>query len=1400
MTTTRQFLFLLLMALPGHLYAIGNLSVNLETGMHHAGLLQDPLLYCATGRGIDIYNIQDPYSPVLVGSSDTPGICSFLDGDNGLLAAVDGNGVHLYSLSDPFNPLLLARYASERTFTGLKQRDSLFAVSTVPNGVTLLMFNGSTLDSVARIPFNEAVTGLAVSDTLLFIGLANSGLTIYTISDPSQPLQLLPSFPIQVHDLAVADTILFCASGNDGVGILTIGVPSAPETLSSFNPGDFIVSVGVCDSFLCCSGFMESLYVASIHDPQNPTYLHTFPTTGMPIGSATDSEILYVPEGSTGELFSLTLQILYAALDPYKPVSCAVLRDTTAFVSVDGSGLVILDISSPQVPNILSWYTLGDTIECVLVSDTLAFLAGGAAGLTIINVSDPVSPVHLSNYNTPGTLHGIAKRGTVIFLADGGSGLQTISIQDVQTPSFLDSVFLPGYSQDIAFMDSLAIVALGPKGFALVSVQDPENLTVTDTVTDAGNVTCLAAHDTVLFLGTRDESIMVYELVTGASPQLVASYPTPGPVQDLFYANDQLIAACNDRGIQIIDVSDPATPFCSDSLDTPGISSDVHQFLGVIGTADRFSFRLDSFAFLDTIPPFSVSNLSLQSEDSLITLRWINPSDSDYRGSRVIFRNDTFPAHPDDGIILLDHTAEPLSPDSVDHLDLPGDSTRFYYAVYAYDFSQNFSQPAYASGISATDTIPPGEVTQITFTFWDNLLEVRFMTPDDIDLWGIRALFDTTVVPQHIYDGEVFFDKALYPNSLYAETLAVDHGRTYHFTLFSKDSVPNFSHGASASFQTIDTLPPNEVAFQLVEFLNYQIRIVFKTPNDVDFEAAKACYDLTAPPQHPDSGTLFFLDTLDQNTSYLRELSGTILDTTYYFTFFTRDTALNFSAGISCTCSTVPDTDPPDTVSQFSVQRAFPDTVKISWVNPPDSDFYYVHIRYDIDTFPLSPDSGYHITNDGGTPDEPDSADWNPERPGVNLYLSAFAIDRWGNASEGVHAWCTTPTLTTIQSYDPVDGGFTSWLDTVAITFSSPMQLQTLESGIDLSGRSPYPFTVDRGTGNTYLIIPPSFASLDTITITLHGSILDSIGNPFDGNANGIPDAVDDYSWSFFSGMICDYVQDDTINAEDFSVLRDAFDTQDITREVGPCSGSAPYYLLTPDNTVDFEDFAIFIMMWNWSLDTRGLPLISTADTESLICFHQSDSFLVLDARERSNLISGEIIMHGMGNDAHIRRGKGIGKNDLFIARTVEDDLSVHFGMMDVMTAATIATITTNSPMESVDYSYRLVYSDATREGQGTIALRGSLPKSTVLKPVHPNPGLHASVVFGIPKHMHVSLELFDASGRRVARLINRELPAGYHTFTIDNRTLQRRLAAGIYFVRLKTDEKTLIQKCVLLR
>ena len=84
----------------------------------------------------------------------------------------------------------------------------------------------------------------------------------------------------------------------------------------------------------------------------------------------------------------------------------------------------------------------------------------------------------------------------------------------------------------------------------------------------------------------------------------------------------------------------------------------------------------------------------------------------------------------------------------------------------------------------------------------------------------------------------------------------------------------------------------------------------------------------------------------------------------------------------------------------------------------------------------------------------------------------------------------------------------------------------------------------------------------------------------------------------------------------------------------------------------------------------------------------------------------------------------------------------------------------------------------------------------------YPNPFNPQTIIaFDLPKTMHVELAVYDVLGRRVALLLNRELPPGLHSVewggTDDSGD---KVASGVYFYRLTADGTSETRKMVHLK
>ena len=94
-----------------------------------------------------------------------------------------------------------------------------------------------------------------------------------------------------------------------------------------------------------------------------------------------------------------------------------------------------------------------------------------------------------------------------------------------------------------------------------------------------------------------------------------------------------------------------------------------------------------------------------------------------------------------------------------------------------------------------------------------------------------------------------------------------------------------------------------------------------------------------------------------------------------------------------------------------------------------------------------------------------------------------------------------------------------------------------------------------------------------------------------------------------------------------------------------------------------------------------------------------------------------------------------------------------------------------------------------------------TLPEGYYLRQNYPNPfNMATTIEFGLPRRAPVRLSVYNVLGRRVAVLLDTELPAGVHRIELDYESLGTDLASGIYFYRLETPACSQSRKMVFVK
>ena len=116
------------------------------------------------------------------------------------------------------------------------------------------------------------------------------------------------------------------------------------------------------------------------------------------------------------------------------------------------------------------------------------------------------------------------------------------------------------------------------------------------------------------------------------------------------------------------------------------------------------------------------------------------------------------------------------------------------------------------------------------------------------------------------------------------------------------------------------------------------------------------------------------------------------------------------------------------------------------------------------------------------------------------------------------------------------------------------------------------------------------------------------------------------------------------------------------------------------------------------------------------------------------------------------------------------------------------------------EYAVGLVKNDGSEIISHTASV--SVPVgSTELYQNSPNPfNPRTTIGFRLDKPARVTLDIFDAAGRRVTTLIDHVLPAGYNQINWDgSNATGGRVGSGVYIYRLKTDGRVFSRKMTLL-
>ena len=311
---------------------------------------------------------------------------------------------------------------------------------------------------------------------------------------------------------------------------------------------------------------------------------------------------------------------------------------------------------------------------------------------------------------------------------------------------------------------------------------------------------------------------------------------------------------------------------------------------------------------------------------------------------------------------------------------------------------------------------------------------------------------------------------------------------------------------------------------------------------------------------------------------------------------------------------------------------------------------------------------------------------------------------------------------------------------------------------------------------------------------------------------------------------------DGRVDENDLPAFTLAWNTQDLRADFGPAVGMPTEIEYRPDNRVDFEDVAVFVMWWNWYADqNRGKPArpvsmsldaghrmrwnegvspllphgeivpltLRLPDQPSVMVLHLEWTF------DPTRLIwHGAAPLKSLKDDAdHVLVLKWVDKRQGRIRLDIARLGGEPFGADGF------------HPLLQVFWSARTELSDEPLtvycrawDGQGVMRMSEqtvlklssglALPKTYALYSPFPNPfNPQTTIRYDVAEASIVRLTIYGLTGQRIRVLVDKERSAGRYSAVWDGRDeVGGDVASGIYLCRMVTGSCSVARKLVLMK
>ena len=294
------------------------------------------------------------------------------------------------------------------------------------------------------------------------------------------------------------------------------------------------------------------------------------------------------------------------------------------------------------------------------------------------------------------------------------------------------------------------------------------------------------------------------------------------------------------------------------------------------------------------------------------------------------------------------------------------------------------------------------------------------------------------------------------------------------------------------------------------------------------------------------------------------------------------------------------------------------------------------------------------------------------------------------------------------------------------------------------------------------------------------------------------------YEYKYSTSYLGDFDMNGSIDISDFNTFSNAWQSQDISFELGPVNGQIPFYMPELDGIYDLEDGMVFYYMWHWDNDQLGKMLVNknAKQGEEIDISHTTDR-LNIEVPDRAH--AAEIIVNYPSAEMKIKPIGPVGMQGINTRLSKIDTVSGKILIHQILNGDDI-TFDLNPYSQDESYiaiSYEFVDQNNNMISSGSVDYKlKPIPATFALKDNYPNPFNPTTTIrYDLPAAALVNIVIYDITGREVARPLSTTQNPGYHSVIWNSKNFNgESVAAGIYFYQIQTKEFVQTKKMLLLK